>query len=199
MRLREIPLCLTYFLLTVGLAGALMEYVPQFPGYIGNCLVMFLGAAFSCFHEYFAGVPYTVPMTPIFLNLAPGLPAFVAIVNQMNAMELGQPPQGDPWLPAHAGRHVRPRRLGGNRDVANRTRAPTVQPHQADRPEAPRGQADQAHPQPEAGQRRAIRVQPAQQDRRRGLNVVHLSRLSALTEPWALGEPWTTCEKRPSV
>ena len=98
MRLREIPLCLTYFLLTVGLAGALMEYVPQFPGYIGNCLVMFLGAAFSCFHEYFAGVPYTVPMTPIFLNLAPGLPAFVAIVNQMNAMELGQPPQGDPWL-----------------------------------------------------------------------------------------------------
>lgn len=98
MRLREIPLCLLYFVLTTTLAGALMEYVPQFPSFVGNVLIMFLGGMFACFHEFWSGVPYTVPLTPIFLNLAPGLPALVAIVEHMNAIELGQAPNSDPWL-----------------------------------------------------------------------------------------------------
>ena len=43
-------------------------------------------------------MPFTVPLTPIFLNFAPGAPALVAMLEQMNAIELGQPAVGDPWI-----------------------------------------------------------------------------------------------------
>lgn len=98
MRVREIPICLLYFIATTVLAGAVTEFVPQFPSFVGNVIITFIGGNFACFHEFWLGVPYTVPLTPIFLNLAPGMPALVAIVEHMNAMELGQVPQGDPWL-----------------------------------------------------------------------------------------------------